>query len=344
MIFDLMVYAIFAVICLFQIQLDQTQDERAYLSKLNGLRGIFAIEIVVGHVIRFDSTYLYPLGKFMIISVAFFFFVSGFGMVYSFHHKSNYLRGFLIAKPLYLFLLTILMYGFNCLVDVVVPMNLGYCDWSQQSPFLVYFNETNWYMWVQILFYILFYLVYRFIKKYQILLIAFITFGFVTAMYLLGSSEGWYASALSFSLGLCFGEYFSSFTHALKKPWMWLVTVLLAGLGLSSLLMGENLISMVYLRNIMCIAGVLVVVYIASYLRIKNPVVSWLGKYSTEIYLFQFVYLKITEQTNWNYTLRIGFVVFATLITAFCIHPLFGYVHQICLKWSRKVKEGEGAL
>lgn len=43
------------------------------LKRLNSMRGIFAIEIVIGHVIRYENTILYPLGKFMIISVAFSF-------------------------------------------------------------------------------------------------------------------------------------------------------------------------------------------------------------------------------------------------------------------------------
>ncbi|MDD6072586.1 MAG: hypothetical protein PUC12_17515 [Clostridiales bacterium] len=56
-------------------------DGQEACQRLNNLRGIFAMEIVVGHVIRDDRTLLYPMGKFMIISVAFFFFVSAFGLV-----------------------------------------------------------------------------------------------------------------------------------------------------------------------------------------------------------------------------------------------------------------------
>lgn len=66
---------------------------------MNALRGIFAIEIVIGHVVRYENTWLYPFGKFMIISVAFFFFVSAFGMVSPIRNREMFtLRDFLREK------------------------------------------------------------------------------------------------------------------------------------------------------------------------------------------------------------------------------------------------------
>lgn len=336
LLFDAAVYLIFLAICLVGIKVENGEDKKAYLTKLNTLRGIFALEIVVGHVIRFDSTFLYPLGKFMIISVAFFFFVSAFGMACSFERKPNYLDGFLIAKPLYLVCLIVFMYLFNSLVDLLCPMNLGYLDFSQYSFFRVFFEETNWYMMEQSLFYVLFYFVYKYVPRYRVAVIAVFAFVFMTTVYLCGSSEGWYASSMAFPMGLLFGECFTKIQGNLKKPYMWAVTVVCAILGLSSLVAGENLLGMVYLRNIMCIAGVLIVFYVATYLHVGNAVTRWLGKYSTEIYLFQFVYLKIADQVEWDYKIRIIFVVAATLVTARVMHPIFEQIHNVCLQWSKK--------
>lgn len=188
----------------------------------------------------------------------------------------------------------------------------------------------------QMLFYLVFYLVYRYINQYRVALITVFCFLFATIVYLAGSSEGWYASSLAFPLGLLFGSYFDSFTALLKKPWMIFLTAVLALLGLSSLVVGENLVGMVYLRNIMCIAGVLVLLYFTTYFQVGNKVTAWLGKYSTEIYLFQFVYLKISQQINWDYKLRIGLVVVCTLVTAVIIHPLFCFVRRQCNRWSKR--------
>lgn len=83
-IFSLFILAIFLVIIFYNTRRAPVTGRDDLLKRLNGMRGIFAIEIVIGHVIRYEDTILYPLGKFMIISVAFFFFVSAFGMVKAF--------------------------------------------------------------------------------------------------------------------------------------------------------------------------------------------------------------------------------------------------------------------
>ncbi|MBQ9867050.1 MAG: hypothetical protein IJM34_08525 [Lachnospiraceae bacterium] len=57
--------------------------DKEALSELNGLRGLFALEVIVGHVVRYENSLLFPFGKFMIVSVGFFFYVSGFGLAYS---------------------------------------------------------------------------------------------------------------------------------------------------------------------------------------------------------------------------------------------------------------------
>ncbi len=102
-------------------------SRESYLQNLNNMRGLFALEIVIGHVIRYDRTILYPMGKFMICSVAFFLFVSAFGMAVSYEKKKNYLSiNFILSKPIYLAALSVLIFVFGMAVDAVCPNNLSY--------------------------------------------------------------------------------------------------------------------------------------------------------------------------------------------------------------------------
>ena len=91
-IFSIFILAIFYFIIFYNTKRSPVSGRDDLLKRLNSMRGIFAVEIVIGHVVRYENTILYPLGKFMIISVAFFFFVSAFGMVISFQEKDNYLK------------------------------------------------------------------------------------------------------------------------------------------------------------------------------------------------------------------------------------------------------------
>ena len=84
---SVMIYAVLAFLLIYGLQYRRAANEGEYFQSFNSLRGLFAIEIVVGHVIRYEKTWLYPLGKFMLISVAFFFFVSGWGLGVPFTKK-----------------------------------------------------------------------------------------------------------------------------------------------------------------------------------------------------------------------------------------------------------------
>lgn len=271
-------------------------------------------------MIRYDKTILYPLGKFMIISVAFFFFVSAFGLSYSFRVKDNYLKGFVRSKCGYLLCLIAVVYIFNVLVSLVVPVHTGYYE-GISSIVPLFFKSTNWYLWELCAFYLLFYIVFRFFERYRWFCL-FVLLVFLNAYFFkTGWAEGWYASSFAFPFGLFYEENYEKCNHFLGSKKGKAFTVLLTCLGLSSQLLGqESIIGMVYLRNIMCIAGLLILIYVLQFFETDNRALRVLTKYSTELYLFQFIYLRISEVYQWDYKARILFVAGLTGITAFFMH------------------------
>jgi hypothetical protein len=136
------VLLLFAVILFVGAKRDNTSGRKNLLKRFNLLRGFFAIEIIVGHTIRYESTILYPLGKFMIVSVAFFFFVSAVGMVSSFETKREYLKLFLVKKCCYLFVIALIAYLFNVALSRAVGVKTVY-----SLGVLQFFKQTNWYIW-----------------------------------------------------------------------------------------------------------------------------------------------------------------------------------------------------
>lgn len=298
-------------------------EKNIYLNRLNSLRGLFALEIVIGHVVRSEDTILFLFGKFMIISVAFFFFVSGFGLVSSYEMKSGYLKGFLAKKLVYLFEIAILALGVNTIVDAACKNALGYYP-PAANVFLWFVKNTNWYLFELGFFYILFYVSFKFIKKYSVFFIFMSTIVLATIVFLMGWTEMWYASAMGFPAGVIFGKYYDKIIWFLKAIWGKLFTLVLTLLGLASqLLRTESLAGMVYLRNVMCIACLLLLTYIISRYSLENKVSMILMAYSTEIYLFQFVWLKLTESYGICWQLRLPAVLAGTMFTAFIMHPLF---------------------
>ncbi|MBO5057642.1 MAG: acyltransferase family protein [Lachnospiraceae bacterium] len=327
-VYSLVVWTLFLLISLCGIHYKHADKKEDYFLRLNSFRGIFALEIVIGHVIRYEATLLYPLGKFMIISVAFFFFVSAFGMVKSFHQKEGYLQGFLTGKVLYLVMLAIITFIVNMILDIIYPSDLGYyCP--GKNPAAVIVSGTNWYLRELLLFYILFYFVYKYIKKFRILFITLASAVFAGFTFAGGWAQGWYSSILAFPMGLLFGEYYETICRFMKTAWGKFITIILILLGMGSQFLGtDSIIGMVYLRNAMCIAGMLILIYFCTYFTIGNCVNRILIKYSTEIYLFQFIYLKIAEDYGWDFKISLPFVLGCTILTAIIMHPVFGFVRQ----------------
>lgn len=321
MVVSLLIYVMFAFILLFNIQIEKKNEEASCFQNFNSLRGLFALEIMIGHVIRYESTLLYPLGKFMIVSVAFFFFISGWGLCRSYHQKTDYLSHLLPGKCGYLLALSLLAFAIRSIVLLVLGR------WNPgQNVIRQYFSSTNWYIWELIFFYCLFFLVYRFLSKYRCVAITVITCLMITAAFFLGTIQGYYSSAMAFPAGVIFYEYYPLIIGFLQKTWGKIITFIMTVLGLSSLLLGtDSLIGMVYLRNVMCLAVLCLMVYFLIYFHTDNSILRFLGKYSTEIYLHQFVYLEVTATlTDWR--IRIVLVCALTLLTAIVIHPVYRWI------------------
>lgn len=317
MIYCIFIYALFAFLLLYKSRFVRSEQEADFFKNFNSLRGLFALEIIVGHVVRYEDSLLYPMGKFMIISVAFFFFVSAYGLTRSFHTKEHYLKGFLPAKCIYLLAIALVAF----LVRELLLFLAGRFTFPE-NIFLSFLQQTNWYIWELLLFYVLFYFCYRYLPRYRILTITVITLLFITGCFKTGMIQGYYSSALAFPAGLFFYEYFPAVMRFFKSITGKIAVALLTAAGLSCLLLPEtSLIGMVYLRNIMCLAALCLMVYFFMFISTGNIFLQKLGKYSTELYLYQFIFLLLFSDLP-DYRIEIPVVCVLTLLTAFIIHPV----------------------
>lgn len=213
-------------------------------------------------------------------------------------------------------------FAVNVCIDLIFPQELGYC-FKEGNIIIHIFLVTNWYLWELALFYVVFYIVYKYIKKYRILIVSAITIIFISIVFLCGWKTGWYASAMAFPAGLAWGEYYLSLIHFLRSKKGKIITIVLTAMGLSSLLFEEDsLVGMVYMKNAMCLAGLCILLYFSVNFIVDNKLNRFLGRHSTGIYLFQFVYLGITWKMQLDWKIRLIIVITFTLLTACIINPL----------------------
>ena len=327
--FGSIIIVCFGLICFKGGELSDCIYEREeILQRLNNLRGVMAIEIVIGHVVRDNNLMLYPFNKFMIISVSFFFFLSAFGMAVSFEKKKDYLKRFYL-KILYLLSLILIFFIYNMLVGTLFPATLE--SFPLSKPFgRNIFGYTNWYMWELLIFYILFWIAYTVKAKYTEVVLVVITVLGSMIVFKAGLYECWYASSFAFPFGLLFGKHYNKLMCFLNSVYGRVATTILTILGLCSLLLpGSSLIGMVYLRNAIDMAVIILLIYISGHFKLGNNISRILGKYSTEIYLSQFIYLAIADEYNWDYKVQLIFVLALVMITSYALHPLIGRVRNL---------------
>lgn len=89
-------------------------------STTNALKGISAIEIMIGHLgIATGWMLLYPNRKAGILFVGLFFFISGYGLMFSYLRNKNYLKNFLIKKVVIIIVPAYLVYLLNGVFELI---------------------------------------------------------------------------------------------------------------------------------------------------------------------------------------------------------------------------------
>ena len=348
--FCLTVYCLFATLFLFGIKRSEDCSCEGFFSTINSLRGLFAVEIIIGHCVRYTSTPLTPFGNFMLISVGYFYFVSGYGLSRSYHTKPGYLDGFVKHRILWLIMTALYALVLTTLVAYICPVATDYRNIPLSIPVFLraLLVRTNWYMRELLVLYVLFLTVFRYIKKQRLSVLCALILIMCAVLYALeyrfapGYTRCWFASLICFPMGIYSYENFdriSAFLASMRGKILSGV-IILAGLVFSLIdysgrfgitFMSSEMISALF-NNVLCAGFILVLWCIISYFRPSNAVLRFLTGISTEIYLFQFVFIAIAEKLEFSYPVKIVFVLLADIIFSSFAHILFAKLLSLVRK------------
>lgn len=271
--------------------------ETAILNGLNRFRFLFAIEVVLGHTYLYlDNAVLFlPLNQFLFIANGFFFFVSGFGLSHGYHTEASYLKGFLRRRILYLFLVSLVL--FLSFSFILKAANLTAYPLTLKG----YFENTNWFIFEIMVFYLLFYIFYHLKDtKRASILITVIALLFVNIAYLGGLDERWYICALSFPFGLLYREFFAEFEKlfrrkktviAITSMAVVLIICLAAQSEIITLIQWNDFIRNVFFRYLLSFCFIVLFIRFQTHIFLENRLSKAINKLSMEIYLLQFPYL-----------------------------------------------------
>lgn len=340
LIFCVSIYLILAFILLFQIKYVGKQGKDGLFYTLNSLRGIFALEIVIGHCVRYESCPLTPLGNFMLISVGYFFFVSGYGLSRSYHIKTNYMDNFLKHRILRLILLALEALIIVTIIAYICPVVTDFRSIPTIPKVFArsVLIRTNWYMRELLLLYVCFYIVFRFIRKYRIVLLNALILLICIILYLNGYTRCWFASIVCFPMGIvCYENidkmiiYLTSLKGKINSSIIAVIGLILSLLNYPAIT-GQpfEVTELIYalVNNILCVGFVLALMIILIYFKPGNKILSFFTYIATEIYLFQFIFVAIAEKMELSYPIKTLFVLTFDIILAVLIRFVLDYISK----------------
>lgn len=313
-----------------------------YLSINSGkyYRGFFAIVVVFHHLSqRTESGYLFRVFSWVgYLAVAYFFFLSGYGLQKSYIvKKDNYRKRFLLRRiPSVLFpyiiinILYWVMQGFigsyYSLKDILIGIING-------NPMVSF----SWYI-INILIYYIFYWILMMICKnhYNIQIICgciwYILYAYLCLK--MGYGNWWYDTSQLLIVGMIFSTYEEKIVNLFKRRFVIIapiVLLLFAGTFAGKMMFKKiDSDSMSLLFSVLsAIFFVLVVIIFSMKIQIGNKILEFLGEISLEIYLVQGLFISVLRNNIVyveNELLWCIMVIIGTVFLSYVLHILSKFI------------------
>lgn len=259
--------------------------------------------------------------------VVMFFFYSGYGMMEQLKRRGDiYIKGFLKKRflPTYIsFVICVLFYLImNNILKIQYPMKqilLSFTGWEG-------IGNSNWFMFVTFVLYILFFLSFRFIKKIDI---GFVVFCFLSLIFFIILHElkdtWWWNTFLCLPIGMFWSLYKDKLEHTFfSNTLKWTIIFSLIFILFSLFYILSKTIAITYIATTILFS--LLIVILSMKLSLKQGFVFYfLGKHVFSIYILQripfIIFEKIGLNSKWYIYLPLCFIV--TLIIASFYDVLF---------------------
>ena len=296
--------------------------------KLALIKGLMALLIVADHLGLFYE--IIPLKSFTILGpiiVSVFFFISGYGLQYSYCRRGEeYLNHFFtrrIWKVLVPFFLASVLYFLVLLFPENENGDILKCTYIGGIPSLPF----SWFVWVLLFLYISFYVTYRLFPGYWkivglCLLVGVYVLGTIFALF----ASGWWISTLGFPAGMFFSLFekriYGFFQKNIFNYWFALLALLI--IITATYLFGNDYVRII---SFACIPLTVAIIVVRLPLQRLNVLpVTFLAMISYEIYLCQGISMTLLRGRFYiqNDLLFVISVYALTIILAWGLHFVFG--------------------
>ena len=344
--------------------MSNSNAENNFLSRdtFTSLKGYLALLVLIHHVTQFTNFMagtsigyaLLLLGHY---AVVIFIFMSGYGLFASYEAKGDaYIRQF-PKKRLLPFYLT---YLFFLIVYIIYELIIGTKISVSDIIFSLTYGKTllsfGWYLQLTTLLYVAFFLIWRFVKNdtAKILFMWSFVIVLITLSIEFQAPRNNYMPAFSFVIGIMYARHKETIKKFAEKHSVisLLISAFVFAAGALAYTLIDFRLSDVVNKNAYLFAGVIIIMIITDMALIFlamsfccicskiipaviiNPVSSFLGQYSLEIYAVQGLVLRIFYQIIKNQVLYAILSAAAVIFLAVVTHCAISLIKKSISKTS----------
>lgn len=333
------------------------QDNALGLDVSKNVLGLCALSIILHHLSQTlggQARSLSILGNCGVMFVGMFFFFSGYGLYKSYKSKPDYLHNFfkkrytVILIPFYVCNIVFILADLACGSHYTAGQALSYLSgW-------ILLNTQMWYIVEIAIFYLLFFLTFRFLKNDAIALtvLTICILIFMGISLCLGhgqywlQGEWWFNSSLLFVIGIFIAKNSEKISSFSKKYYIFVLPVCIVATVLlfyADSFMLTNFsywcesepsltIIQIYIVRLLCLSVQLpmIVFFVFSALLVMlkvhfdNPILRFLGNISLELYLIHNIFILNFRNENVvvleNPFLYVLSVLVCSIILAYLLH------------------------
>ncbi|SDN19177.1 acyltransferase family protein [Acetanaerobacterium elongatum] len=352
----LVVILLFVALGLFGLKIygiGKWNEEFLSLENTKALQALCAFGVILHHLSQRLKTpdVLSPFVDAGVLFVGVFLFCSGYGLIKSYQSKQNYLQGFIrrrlpsVLVPLYATIIIYLVY------NLIEGQRFSPVEIVLFLTGFILINPQAWFAVAIVIFYIAFYIIFKYCKKERTafwgMAVFLLVYTIICACLGHGGfwfqGEWWYNTCFLFLFGMLAGRFEGNIISFAKKRYAILTPVLIVLFFPVFILNLYMLKHVSYYANtpfqsdiperFLCLSVQLpaIVLFVAAVLlitmkvRFNNKILQLLGQMTLELYLIQYLFIILLRsrfiQIN-NDVMYVLLVLILSTLTAFGLHIL----------------------
>ena len=292
----------------YGVKVRQNAGVALTMENTKALRGISAIEIMLGHIgIATHNVVQFPNRKAGILFVGIFFMLSGYGLAYGVANKEGYLRGFWMKRVPTVVVPAAIVIA----IDAIWHKGIGLEG--------VLEGGNRWYITELIVLYLVFYIGYRLAKNNGWIVVLLMSVVIVIGAFYVGVDNPWYGSTLCFPLGIIYFEH-KEWTNGLKAATRWGAVgglfVIMAVSMLGFFVYENTFFGNVIARNVASVSFCMIVILMLEVVSIGNTYSEILSVISYEVFLVHgYVIGSMKEIGLTDYVFTVGVITVSVVLS-----------------------------